>query len=204
MPASIMLLHNFTSCRQERTDGGHSCHLCTQPSPPPRPDHMGWDPARAAGIQLRAHQCPGHSWAALGREGHCPPPVLSPPGAGQQLGTAQALAPVWEVGAREGSQEQGPRTGVGMQSWPRNSRISQQGLMDATPPPLLLVPQAPNPATQRHSPPAAAPASPKTPLLGLARGNYPDTGVCAAGMKASDSQAHVLCINTHLCSYWWL
>lgn len=183
MPASIMLLHNFTSCRQDRKDGGHSRHLWPQPSPPPRPDHTGWDPARAAGIQLRAHQCPGHSWAALGGEGR-PLPATCPSEPTWCWGNGLALPRPWfQCGRWEQEREarsRDPRAGVGMQSWPRNSRTSQKELRDATPPPLLPVPRAPNPATQRHSLPAAAPASPKTPLLGLARGNHTDTGVCMA------------------------
>lgn len=114
------------------------------------------------------------------------------------------------LGSSVGGGSKRGKPGAGTQDWGGHAVLAKEqqdqpaGAHGCHPSSLLLVPQAPNPATQRHSPPAAAPASPKTPLLGLARGNYPDTGVCAAGMKASDSQAHVLCINTHLCSYWWL
>lgn len=57
-----------------------------------RPDHTGWDPSSR--IQLTAHQCPGHSWATLGREGR-PLPATCPPKLhlvlGQQLGHRPGL-----------------------------------------------------------------------------------------------------------------
>lgn len=71
----------------------------------------------------------------------------------------------------------------------------------ATSSPLLPVPWAPNPATrgtasqQLPLPPQDAP-----PCLGKRNHTYR----CVCGRyDGQQSQAHVLCINTHLYSYWW-